>query len=421
MRWEFPHLFNWLGMRGVALLLVGLFSLTAAAQQRAVISDPDGYVNVRASGNVSAKVVTIVKANEPFTFEWEPGSDWCRVKSSGGKSGWMHYSRIKLHFTDADLPSTEPDPAGLSEIDEAAKSRGLDYAAVTRAAARGDETALKQFFELGEALDGAAAESHYGMPTTVCHLLGDQKFAQFLERQPSDFRVLVRNEVLSDFIRLPSSEDYLRRHFPAAAAILFRQEVSWPSPDGRYIVRKTFTDKPLEDSKVLRAEVVEAQSGAVVADLSADDIGTGSDREGSVLWSPDSERFANLSMDLTRFAGNLFSKPPPRPQRKQTVVFQRAGAGFSRVNLPLAEAPGSKEDPRLKRAVLGHEHTEPLRWERPNVLLLQRHEYYERLEPTKSEGIEFESIKPFDRLFHIEAVIGADGKGDVKWTEQTER
>ena len=37
--------------------------------------------------------------------------------------------------------------------------------------------------------------------------------------------------------------DYLQRYFPETTKLLFRGEiVDWTSPDGRYSIRKTFTD-----------------------------------------------------------------------------------------------------------------------------------------------------------------------------------
>ena len=56
----------------------------------------------------------------------------------------MHYSCIRLHFTEKDLPTNEK-VAGQFYIEKAfARARGFDYAAVTRRAARGDAKALKQ-------------------------------------------------------------------------------------------------------------------------------------------------------------------------------------------------------------------------------------------------------------------------------------
>ena len=328
----------------------------------------------------------------------------------------------RLVFTEKALPKDVKHSEGVSEIDDFARRRGLNYARVTRSAARGDAKALKQFFAMAKEVDGAAAESYSGMPTTVYHLLGDEKFAKFLNTQPLAFRVMVRNAILSDGLPAPA-KIYLPRHFPETSKTLFRREiVDWPSPDKRYAIRKVFSDElDLRGSKVERADLIDAKSSRVLADLSADDIGTGRDREGQVLWSPDSKRFAYLSSDLTQHGGNLFSTPRPPTQRKQTVVYQISGESFARLDLSLAEVPGREHDTELEGAVLGHEYTEPLRWEKPNVLILERHEYYEKYKPVVVETVKFNSIHSFDRLYRITVTIAADGTARAVWKLRKER
>ena len=164
----------------VLLACAVAFAPLAQAQRAGVIDDPTGSVDVRAEKNADAAVIATVKTGEPFTFESENDADWCKVTLASGKSGWMHLSSIRLHFTEKDMPSREKDPAGESEIEQFASGRGLNYAAVTRRAARGDGKALKQFFSLAQDADGAAAESIGGVPTVVYHILGDEKFAKFL-------------------------------------------------------------------------------------------------------------------------------------------------------------------------------------------------------------------------------------------------
>ncbi|HST12616.1 MAG TPA: SH3 domain-containing protein [Terriglobales bacterium] len=373
-------------MKAVCLVLltcVLAFASPAHAQRAGVIDDPDGFVNVRAERSADAAVIATVKTGEPFSFESESDGDWCKVTLTSGESGWMQLSSIRLHFTGKDLPASEKDPAGESEIDQFAHGRGLDYAAVSRRAARGDAKALKQFFSLAQDADGAAAESIGGVPTVVYHLLGDEKFAKFLLAQPLPYRMMVRNRILSDGLMPPASL-YLSRHFPLTAKALFQREtVDWFSPNGLYAIRKVFTDElELSGSKVERAELIEKKTGRVLLDLTPDDIGTGAQREGEAFWSPDSKRVACLSSDLTEQRGNLFSTPRPAPHRKQTAVYQLSDDSFIRVELPLSEVPGRESDTELERAILGHEYTEPIRWQKPNVLVLQRHEYYEKLRPT---------------------------------------
>ena len=204
---------------------------------------PTGSVDVRAEKSADAAVIATVKTGEPFTFECENDADWCKVTLPSGKSGWMQLSSIRLHFTDKDLPTREEDPAGESEIEQFARGRGLNYAAVTRRAARGDAKALKQFFSIAQDADGAAAESIGGVPTVVYHILGDEKFAKFLLAQPLPYRMMVRNRILSDGLMPPASL-YLSRHFPQTARALFQREmVDWFSPNGLYAIRKVFTDE----------------------------------------------------------------------------------------------------------------------------------------------------------------------------------
>ena len=171
--------------------------------------------------------------------------------------------------------------------------------------------------------------------------------------------------------------DYLQRYFPETTKIFFRGEiVDWTSPDGRYSIRKTFTDPvDLTKSKVSHAELIEKATGQVLCDLTGDDIGAGGDREGSVLWSPDSKRFAYVASDNTTFGG-ISPGPPVPPQRTQTTVYQSSGKSFAKVNLPLDQPPGKESDPEIKGAVMGQESLSPVRWTNANTLILERHDYY---------------------------------------------
>ncbi len=403
--------------RGPLHFVVG-FSLVmtqlALGEQRGVIDDPAGFVDLRAEKSADLPVVATIKADETFSFEAGEDNDWGKVTLASGKSGWIRLDEIRLFFDESDLP--EKDPAGSSEIDDAARARGFDYVATTRRAAHGDGKALRQFFALAEEADGAAAESITAVPTAVYHLLGDDKFAKFLATQPVAFQVMVRNVVVRDGA-LPPTTSYLRRHFPETTKVLFRREiVGWSSPNDRYAVRKVFSDAfDLSGAKVVRAELIEKKTGRILCDLTADDIGAGTEREGTVLWSPDSKRLACLSSDLTEEQGNLFSTPRPRPLRKQTSVYQISGEAFSRVDLPLNKVPGRGSDKELEGAIPGHEYTEPIRWQKPNVLILQRHDYYRKMMPTVVDNLKFDSIHDLARLYQITATIDPDGKATVVW------
>ena len=320
----------------------------------------------------------------------------------------------RLQFSEKDLPSRAKDPSGESEIDAVARRRGFNYAAVAHAAARGEPKALQRFFGLAEHVDGAAAESYSGTPTAVFHILGDEKFAKFLHTQPVSFWTMVRSTIASDVA-------YLRRHFPETTKALFRREmVGWPSPDGRYAIRKVFSDEfDLAGSKVARSELIEKQSGQVLCDMTADDIGTGRDREGEVLWASDSKRVACLSSDLTRAAEDTFLNPGP-PQRKHTTVYQIAGEAFARVEIS-REVPGRENDAEIRGAVFGHEYTSPIRWAKPSVLILERHEYFRRLVPSVHEGIKFEEVRDYGRLYEITVAISPDGQSAATWKLRKDR
>ena len=406
-------------VRSLFVCCVLAFAQTGSAESRGVISDSAA---LRSEQSSDAAVTATVKAGEPFAFECEKAADWCKVTLASGQSGWLEHSRIRLYFTEKDLPVREKRSDNVSEIDQFARGRGLDYAAVTRRAARGDPKALKQFLLLAQAADGAAAESIADVPTIVYHLVGDAKFSAFLNAQPVAFRTMVRNNFLSDG-RTPSDTLYLRRHFPETTKVVFRQEmVDWFSPDGLYAIRKVFSDEfDLSGSKVKRAELIDRKSGRVLCDLTPDDIGAGAQREGAVLWSPDSKHVASLSSNEPEHHGNLFSTPRPEPYRKQTVVYQLVGETFTRVDVPLTEVPGRKDDAELHDAILGHEYIEPVRWLKPNVLLLQRHEYYEKLKPLTVGDSKFNTIHAFDRLYEITVSISLDAKAVVGWKLRKDR
>lgn len=373
-----------------------------------------GARELRTTGSTTAPVVATVTPGVPFSFEVDERGEWADVILDSGAAGWLPLASIRLFFDESALP--REDRSGRSEIAEAARARGFDYAKVCRRAARGDVAALERLFTLAYEADGGAAESVTSIPTIVYHLLGDAAFARALAAEPMTFQLLARDVVLRDG-RLPPTLLYLQRHFPETTSVLFPTErVAWRSPDGRYAIRKVLGD-PFDTTgaKVARAELVERQTGAVRLDLTADDIGTGLSREGAILWSPDSRRFASLSSDLTEQRGSLFATPRPPPLRKRTVVYQRVGDAWHRVELALDEVPGRDRDTELQGAVLGHEYVEPVRWRAANVLVLERHEYYEKLQPLVVNGVTFQSVVGLSRWYAITATIAADGSATLAW------
>jgi hypothetical protein len=183
-----------------------------------VIDDPDGYVNLRKEKSADSPIIGKVKKDEPFEFQCGQNETWCKVKLASGVTGWMHYSRIKLYYTEKDLPKG-PEDVG-EEIDEQTRKQGVNYYEVTREAARGDKKALKTFFALD--LDGAAAETHItSIVEVVIHLVGDDKFAEFLREQPLEFRKSISaGWELGTFSPFDPKE-YFRQHFPKSAKLVF--------------------------------------------------------------------------------------------------------------------------------------------------------------------------------------------------------
>ena len=354
---------------------------------RGVIDDPSGYVNVLADKQPDAAVIAKVKTGDPVSFECKVGGKWCRVTLRSGKSGWVPSNRIKLYFTIKDLRKG-------SELGEANRK-------LARRAARGDYDALRKFLSLH--LDGAGGEEADAAFGIIVHILGDDAFADFL-RGPPPTQVFFNDDITYPFENL----EYLHRHFPKTWKALFPREiVKWPSPDGRYAIHKLFSEEDDNgETKVVRAELIEKATGKALIDLTASDIGKGGwNRDGDVLWAPDSKRFAYVSSDLTPMrAGGL---------KKQTAVFQLTGEAFSKVELPLGEKSGAEGDAKLNGATLVHDFVEPVDWLTPTVLKIRRHDYYQT---SDKSGASSDSVRVYD----ITANIGADGKAaiDTKLVEK---
>ena len=399
-----------LGRFLTGLLWLAPFHAICADETRGVIDDPDGYVNVRASQGTDSAIVAKVKEGEPFTFERVEGSDWAKVKLPSGKSGWMHSSRIRLYFTEADL-SRKPKGKDNTEIGQFGQSNNVDYYAITRRAAQGDSAGLKQFLSLAESVDGGAAETYYSDLGIVVHLLGDAKFAAFLRSQPLSAQILARR-AMADAEVAGIEPDYFNLRFPKTSAIFHRAEITdWPSPNGQFVIRKTFANaEDIPSSKVARAELIEKSSGKVILDLTKDDIGTGADREGTALWSPDSKRFAYMSANLqAEPRGNKFIETKDSHAIKQTTFYRKNGERFEKVPVALNEPPDRKQDRELKGATLEHAYTEPVRWTEADTVLLERHDY---LQTNTGPG---GSLEGHGRLYDITVNIPAEGDAVVKW------
>lgn len=191
----------------------------ASAGTRVVINDPDGFTNVRAEPRETAAIVARVKTGEVFECGDASayGSEWRKVTLGSGKTGWMHYSRMRLIAVPSDIVE-------LGEHDEAneyARREGLDYYPLARAAAKGEQAAMRTYFKFRS--DGAAAEIHLGILITVIHLLGDEKTAKVVSQQDVEEREELRSDIqLGLEQRLPfQPKGYLERNFPKTARALF--------------------------------------------------------------------------------------------------------------------------------------------------------------------------------------------------------
>src|SRR6266436_641745 len=266
----------------------------------AVINDPDGYTNVR---DYDGKVVAKVKEGERFIAAkpWNRSDDpkWS-VRLKSGLTGFMDKTRIhvlpdeplmKLNYDARKKEWRKLLSKRVTENDEAAsqaKGHGVDYNKTLVRASEGNLETLAKFVR------GLPLADQVGVRGTLIGGMSEEEFAN------------------------GADVDYLQRYFPETTKILFRGEiVDWTSRDGRYSIRKTFTDPlDLAESKVSHAELIEKATGQTLCDLTNADIGVGGGREGSVLWSPDSKRFAYVASD-------------------ETTVYQISGKSFTKINLPL--------------------------------------------------------------------------------------
>jgi hypothetical protein len=55
------------------------------------------------------------------------------------------------------------------------------------------------------------------------------------------------------------------------------------------------------------------------------------------------------------------------------------------------------------------------------VLVLERHEYYERVKPTAIGDVKFETIHGLGRLYQITATIDPDGRATPVWKLRKDR
>jgi hypothetical protein len=202
-----------------ALGIVFLSCASVWAQKQGVINDPDGYTNVRLKPDTSAPVVAKVNKGEVFTYETEGVPQypkWLKVTLPSGTSGWMHSSRIVIHANMEELADGSP----TDEINIYGKGKGIDYYPLARAAARGEQNAMVQYFGIDDT-DGAAAETHFSVLRSVIHLLGDEKLSAFLKTRTMQYRKHLWENLEVDLTFWPfEPKEYLNRHFPKSAKLL---------------------------------------------------------------------------------------------------------------------------------------------------------------------------------------------------------
>jgi hypothetical protein len=200
-------------------LLCLTLAATLVAQEQGVINDPDGYTNVRSKPDTSAPVIAKVSKGEVFTYETEGvpvHPKWLKVTTSTGKSGWMHASRIVIHATMEELKDGTP----TDEVNIYGQRKGIDYYPLARAAARGEQNAMVQYFGIDDT-DGAAAETHFTVLRSVIHLLGDDKLSAFLKTRTAKYRQHLWENLEPELTFWPfEPKEYLKRHFPKTAKLL---------------------------------------------------------------------------------------------------------------------------------------------------------------------------------------------------------
>jgi uncharacterized delta-60 repeat protein len=398
----------------------------------AVINDPNGYTNVR---DYEGKVIAKVKKGEPFIAAkpWNKPEDpkWS-VRLKSGITAYMDKTRIHL-LPDEPLMKFNYDASKKKwrkfqsqketedgETASAARGHGVNYYKTLVRASEGNFEALARIFSLADFMDGAAAEGYDPDMWELFHVVGDKTLEKFVRGLPVADQVKVRGILIAGMSEEEfangSDMNYFQRYFPETTKFLFRGEiVDWTSPDGRYAIRKTFTNPfDLSESKVSEAQLIDKDGSRMVCDLTGADIGVGGIREGSVLWSPDSKRFAYVASDLSN-AGGLSGASAGPPQRTQTTLYQNSGKSFTKVNLSLDQPPGKESDPELKGAVMGHEFVTPLQWINANTLVLEKHDYYEKVMPPAG------SIHGFARLYEITVSFKDDGTANASWKLREDR
>ena len=141
--------------------------IVLAGEFVAVINKNVGEEEVRGvltdRNDLNGPVIAKVKAGERFIAVQAPDDELWEVYLQSGVSGWMPRDRIRL-LPHARLPklSFRREDVLRSATGEPAEAvkQNADYGRIVAQAITGDPKALKEFFDCGRFMDGAAAEAH---------------------------------------------------------------------------------------------------------------------------------------------------------------------------------------------------------------------------------------------------------------------
>jgi hypothetical protein len=88
---------------------------------------------------------------------------------------------------------------------------------------------------------------------------------------------------------------------------------------------------------------------------------------------------------------------------KESNKFQVSGNSFVKMDLPFNQPPGKESDPEMVGAVMAFDFVTPTRWENSNTLILEKHDYYEKLTPSSGKH-------GFARLYEIMVSFKEEGR-----------
>ncbi|MEM0970298.1 MAG: SH3 domain-containing protein [Verrucomicrobiota bacterium] len=153
-----------------------------------VVTDPDGYTNLRAEPSAQSEILEKLYAGEIIELENREG-DWWRIRSEIGGEGFLYHSRVSRLFA---MRSEDGEPINqeMGEASFVAGKIGLNYPAAVKYAKAGRKESMRLLFWLAglEILDGAAAEVYAYDVTDVLLQTGDAVFSEVLATVPRQGR-----------------------------------------------------------------------------------------------------------------------------------------------------------------------------------------------------------------------------------------